>query len=285
MSTRSSCVRPTMFCCGRSRSIERWKTSSRFRTRSHVPWPASFDSHSAGRSVAIGRTPRRPNSISVPGRWSIAGGTTTHSAPPRCSSRSLRVIPNLRPRTPERQTRMLPCRGKSSLKPGFQGFCSTRRFGGCGRRPSGRWSSIRNLPKPTPRWARRTLVSTIGSTRGSRSSGPSDSIRPYPHPHDLRGVGTFPLAQTAEALRLLEAALDVDPLSLHVRRTLAFTQIVAGRYDEAIVHLRRVLNVDPDYPHASLRVGESIDLLGQARRSAGDLEHTSAPRVGQRIPT
>ena len=38
----------------------------------------------------------------------------------------------------------------------------------------------------------------------------------------------------------------MDPQSLDVRRSLAFSQIVAGRYDEAIGHLRRVLRTDPD---------------------------------------
>ena len=79
----------------------------------------------------------------------------------------------------------------------------------------------------------------------------------------------LPLAQTDEALRLLEAALDLDPLSLDVRRTLAFTQIVAGRYDEAIVHLRRVLSVDPDYPHASLALARALTFSGRLEEAQG----------------
>ena len=79
----------------------------------------------------------------------------------------------------------------------------------------------------------------------------------------------LPLGKTAEAQRLLEAAMDADPLSLGVRRTLAFTQIVAGRYDEAIAHLRRVPSVDPDYPHASLALARALTFSGRLEEAQG----------------
>jgi serine/threonine-protein kinase len=79
----------------------------------------------------------------------------------------------------------------------------------------------------------------------------------------------LPLGRTAEAVRLLEAALETDPLSLDVRRTLAYAQIVAGQYEEAIEHLRRVLSVDPDYPHTSLALARALTFSGRLEEALG----------------
>jgi serine/threonine-protein kinase len=73
----------------------------------------------------------------------------------------------------------------------------------------------------------------------------------------------LPLGEVPLALRHLEAALIMDPQSLDVRRSLAFSQIVAGRYDEAIGHLRRVLRTDPDYPHTSLPLARALTFSGK----------------------
>jgi tetratricopeptide (TPR) repeat protein len=64
----------------------------------------------------------------------------------------------------------------------------------------------------------------------------------------------LPEGKLAEGMRLLETALQVDPLSLDVRRVLAHVQINAGLYDRAIDNCNRVLAVDPTFPVvASLR--------------------------------
>ncbi|HEU4688545.1 MAG TPA: protein kinase, partial [Vicinamibacterales bacterium] len=79
----------------------------------------------------------------------------------------------------------------------------------------------------------------------------------------------FPLGQAAEALRILEARLDVDSMSLDLRRALAIGQIIVGDYDQAIEHLRRVLNVDPDYPHASLLLARALTFAGRLEEAHG----------------
>jgi serine/threonine-protein kinase len=68
----------------------------------------------------------------------------------------------------------------------------------------------------------------------------------------------LPLGQSAEAVRLLRAALEADPLSLDLQRTLANAEIVAGHYDQAVRRLRGVLTVDPDYPHANLLLARAL---------------------------
>jgi TolB-like protein/Tfp pilus assembly protein PilF len=68
----------------------------------------------------------------------------------------------------------------------------------------------------------------------------------------------LPVGDTERALQLLESALVTDPLSLNVRRELAFAMIAAGRYDEAITHLRQALAVDPDLPFANLQLARAL---------------------------
>jgi adenylate cyclase len=66
-----------------------------------------------------------------------------------------------------------------------------------------------------------------------------------------------------EALRLLEAASTVEPLSLDVRRIQALVQVDAGRYEEAIESARWVLERDPAFPYADLWLGRALVLAGR----------------------
>jgi serine/threonine-protein kinase len=66
-----------------------------------------------------------------------------------------------------------------------------------------------------------------------------------------------------EALRLLEAASAVEPLSLDVRRVKALVQVDAGRYEEAIESARWVLERDPAFPYADMWLGRALVLAGR----------------------
>ncbi len=73
----------------------------------------------------------------------------------------------------------------------------------------------------------------------------------------------LPMGKVSEALRVLEDARRVDPLSLDVRRVLALVQLNAGLYDEAIESSRWVLSRDPKFPYAALRLGEALIFAGR----------------------
>jgi TolB-like protein/thioredoxin-like negative regulator of GroEL len=73
----------------------------------------------------------------------------------------------------------------------------------------------------------------------------------------------LPLGRLDEAERLLDAALQIDPLSLAVRRELANLQIISGRYDEAIANLKRVRAVDPDFTFADLFLARALTFSGR----------------------
>jgi TolB-like protein/Flp pilus assembly protein TadD len=93
----------------------------------------------------------------------------------------------------------------------------------------------------------------------------------------------LPVGRIAEAVRLLDAALETDPVSLDVSRTLAFAQIVAGEYEEAIEHLRRVLSVDPDYPYVSLALARALTFSGRLEEALAVWSTRQAQGLGGEI--
>jgi TolB-like protein/Flp pilus assembly protein TadD len=66
-----------------------------------------------------------------------------------------------------------------------------------------------------------------------------------------------------EALRLLDAAVSVEPLSLDVRRIQALVQVDAGRYEEALESATWVLDRDPSFPYADLWLGRALAFTGR----------------------
>jgi TolB-like protein/Tfp pilus assembly protein PilF len=58
-----------------------------------------------------------------------------------------------------------------------------------------------------------------------------------------------PSGRLDEAMRLLETALERDPLSLDLRRVLTRVQLNAGRFDEALKNAQRVIERDPTFPN------------------------------------
>ncbi len=73
----------------------------------------------------------------------------------------------------------------------------------------------------------------------------------------------LPLGKLDEAERLLRAALQIDPLSLEVRRGLGALQICAGRYEEAIDNLEHVRTVDPDFTYVDLNLARALTFAGR----------------------
>jgi len=61
----------------------------------------------------------------------------------------------------------------------------------------------------------------------------------------------LPLGKLDEASRVMDKALEIDPLSLDARRTLSNIQLRAGRYSDALENCRRVLAADPNFPYAA----------------------------------
>jgi len=84
--------------------------------------------------------------------------------------------------------------------------------------------------------------------------------------------------RSSEALRAIQAAHERDPLSLAVNTDFGFHSYYTGRYDEAIKHLKLVLEMNPDFSLAHLWLGRTYQEIG---RFADAL--TEFARVEERI--
>ena len=73
----------------------------------------------------------------------------------------------------------------------------------------------------------------------------------------------FPQGKVDEAMQLLQSALSEEPLAFEVRRELAWVQVSAGRYDDALDNARRVLAVDPNHTHSRQVMGRALFHKGE----------------------
>jgi TolB-like protein/tetratricopeptide (TPR) repeat protein len=63
------------------------------------------------------------------------------------------------------------------------------------------------------------------------------------------------MGRTVEALQILEPARISDPLSSGIQSTRAFALLLGCHFDEAIAEAQQVLELDPQYPMALIRLG------------------------------
>jgi eukaryotic-like serine/threonine-protein kinase len=73
----------------------------------------------------------------------------------------------------------------------------------------------------------------------------------------------MPIGKLDEAVRILEAAKRADPLSLDVQRYEAILSIVRGRYDDAIVTLRKIRAEDPTFQFVDLHLARALTFAGR----------------------
>jgi serine/threonine-protein kinase len=90
--------------------------------------------------------------------------------------------------------------------------------------------------------------------------------------NDLVLAVLLPLGDTAEALRQLDAARVVDPLSLDVMRTQALVFVEAGRYADAIENCRWIMQHDPAFPYVDVWLGRALYLSGRHEEARAALE-------------
>ena len=93
----------------------------------------------------------------------------------------------------------------------------------------------------------------------------------------------FQTGQLDRALEELTLALAHDPLSLYVRRVIAYVQISAERYEAALENCRYVLNIDPKFPLIGLVRARALLLTGEVTEALDVLEAmppNRAPELG-----
>ncbi len=72
-----------------------------------------------------------------------------------------------------------------------------------------------------------------------------------------------PLGRFDEAEQLMQAAREIDPLSLDVLREIGQLQFLAGRHVDAITTLQHVYAADPDLPFVKVFLGRSLSFAGR----------------------
>ena len=75
-----------------------------------------------------------------------------------------------------------------------------------------------------------------------------------------------------EALKRIETARELDPLSLVINRNLAQICIFARRYDEAIEVLTRTIEMDPGFPVAHVLLGEVYSHKGMKEEALAEFQ-------------
>ena len=92
----------------------------------------------------------------------------------------------------------------------------------------------------------------------------------------------LPWGRLDEAQRVLQTALEADPLSLDLRRVLAFVQLCAGRYSEARDSARHVLAVDPTFPYVENHLRWALLFNGERAEALDMFERFAVGRPGVR---
>ena len=82
----------------------------------------------------------------------------------------------------------------------------------------------------------------------------------------------LPLGRLEEAVRELQIALKLDPLSLNVLNSLDFVLVSAGRYDEVLDNCHRVLTVAPDDIFAEQLSGRALLQKGRLNEAIAIFE-------------
>ena len=93
----------------------------------------------------------------------------------------------------------------------------------------------------------------------------------------------FQTGQLARALQELRTALSHDPLSLDIRRVMAYVQVSAGDYDAALENCNYVLKVDPKFPLIGLVKSRALLMKGERSEAIAILEAmppNRAPELG-----
>lgn len=92
----------------------------------------------------------------------------------------------------------------------------------------------------------------------------------------------LPWGRSDEALRVVQTALEADPLSLDLRRIVAYVQLSAGLYREARDNARQVLAVDRTFPYVENHLRWALFFNGERAEALDLFERFAVGRPGVR---
>ena len=89
--------------------------------------------------------------------------------------------------------------------------------------------------------------------------------------HSLSATG-----QTEREIAEMKRALELDPLSMIINTNLGQAYIYANRFDEAIVQLRKTVEMDNSFYFAHWILGEALELKGQLPEAMAEYQRAIA---------
>lgn len=92
----------------------------------------------------------------------------------------------------------------------------------------------------------------------------------------------LPQGHVTKALDILAGAMEMDPLSLAVKREVGMAQFVGGRYEEAIMNLRQVVAADPDFTYAANVLARALTFAGRPEEAIALWESRPQPNNWER---
>jgi TolB-like protein/Flp pilus assembly protein TadD len=122
-------------------------------------------------------------------------------------------------------------------------------------------------------------VKYIDGDWGGAEEGLRESIAlnpNYANAHLWYALNLSGMGRHEEALREINRALELDPLSLPINANVAFVLFLAHRYDEAAEQCRKTLDMDPTFALAHKRLGLVYEQKGMYREAVAELRQAAA---------
>ena len=95
----------------------------------------------------------------------------------------------------------------------------------------------------------------------------------YAFAHYSFGFTVLPaLGEFDRAIAEVRHALALDPFSLIINANLGYVYVVARRYPDAIVQLRKTVELDPNFGITHRSLGEALELSGQLKQAIAEYE-------------
>jgi len=94
----------------------------------------------------------------------------------------------------------------------------------------------------------------------------------YAMAHSWRGFNLAVMGSGSEAISEAKLSQADDPLSTIIGTNAGWTYFLAGRSDEGIAILRRVIDLDPNFPRAHFRLGNIYEHQGHCRLAIDEYE-------------
>lgn len=98
---------------------------------------------------------------------------------------------------------------------------------------------------------------------------PNAAVVHYVYGRVLTDTGRFD-----EALAQAKQAIELDPLSLQYRKSVAYTFLLSRRYDEAITEYRKLIVIAPEFPQAQRELGLAYEQKRMYQEAFDQLQKT-----------